>query len=95
MILAFAATAIVILALMWEVGWPTVSEQLEHRRARRARVPALDYDPGRERRGHGGPADLPHQRDDDDRGGCEREDHARRGPARRIAVSRRPRAGRR
>lgn len=50
MILAFAATAIVIVALMWEVGWPTVAEKLEHRKARRARVPAPDFDPGRERR---------------------------------------------
>ncbi|HEY5144312.1 MAG TPA: hypothetical protein VII98_12505 [Solirubrobacteraceae bacterium] len=50
MALALVATSIVILALLWEVSWPTVSEQLERRRAGRARVPSLDIDPGRERR---------------------------------------------
>jgi len=50
MALALVATAIVILALLWEVSWPTVSEHLERRRAGRARVPSLDIDPGRERR---------------------------------------------
>jgi hypothetical protein len=50
MALALGATGIVILALLWEVGWPTVSEALDHHRARRARVPGLDVDPGRDRR---------------------------------------------
>ena len=50
MALALVATSIVILALLWEVSWPTVSEHLERRRAGRARVPSLDIDPGRERR---------------------------------------------
>ncbi len=50
MILALVATGIVIIALVWEVAWPSVSEWLERVRARRARVPAPDFDPGRERR---------------------------------------------
>ncbi len=50
MALALAATGIVILALLWEVGWPTLSEHIARHRAGRARVPDLDYDPGRERR---------------------------------------------
>jgi hypothetical protein len=48
--LALAATLIVILALLGEVAWPTLKEALENHRARRARVPVGDYDPGRERR---------------------------------------------
>jgi hypothetical protein len=48
--LALAATLIVILALLWEVCWPTVAEAIANHRARRARVPVDDYDPGRERR---------------------------------------------
>src|ERR671917_2098874 len=51
MILALSATAIVIVVLLWEVLMPHVEEQLERRRARRAKVPGgFDYDPGRERR---------------------------------------------
>lgn len=50
MILALCAASIVILALLWEVSWPTVSEWIERHKARRARVPSFDYDPGRERR---------------------------------------------
>lgn len=50
MALALGATAIVIVALLWEVAWPTASEAIERHRARRARVPELDVDPGRERR---------------------------------------------
>ena len=51
MILALSATAIVIVVLLWEVFMPHVEEQLDRRRARRARVPGgFDYDPGRERR---------------------------------------------
>src|SRR3954447_1945991 len=51
MLLALSATAIVIVALLWEVGWPVAREQLARHRARRQRVPAVaGYDPGRERR---------------------------------------------
>src|SRR5690349_2035285 len=51
MLLALSATAIVIVALLWEVGWPVAREQLERHRARRRRIPAIaGYDPGRERR---------------------------------------------
>ena len=48
--LALAATLIVILALLGEVAWPTLKEALDNHRARRARIPVGDYDPGRERR---------------------------------------------
>ncbi len=50
MLLALSATTIVIAALLWEVGWPQASQQIERHRARRRRIPASDYDPGRERR---------------------------------------------
>ena len=50
MVLALSATAIVIVALLWEVGWPIAREQLERHRARRRRIPVSGYDPGRERR---------------------------------------------
>jgi hypothetical protein len=50
MLLALGATAIVIVALMWEVAWPVIEEKLEQRRARRAKVTGVGYDPGRERR---------------------------------------------
>ena len=51
MLLALAATAIVVIALLGEVVGPRIAEALEHRKARRARVPAsFPYDPGRERR---------------------------------------------
>jgi hypothetical protein len=50
MILALAATLIVIVALLWEVMWPTIAEALERRRARRQIIPADGFDPGRERR---------------------------------------------
>jgi hypothetical protein len=50
MLLALSATVIVIVALLWEVGWPTAAEQLERHRARRRRIPVSGYDPGRERR---------------------------------------------
>src|SRR3954468_397083 len=50
MVLALCAAGIVIVALLWEVTWPTISEALERHKARRARVPSFDYDPGRERR---------------------------------------------
>jgi hypothetical protein len=52
MLLALSATAIVVVALLWEVAWPKVAETYERHRARRARVagPAHGYDPGRELR---------------------------------------------
>src|SRR5690349_23226159 len=55
MLLALSATAIVIVALLWEVALPHLTEAWERHRARRARVARWDeglggYDPGRERR---------------------------------------------
>src|SRR5258708_39706815 len=51
MLLALSATAIVVIALLWEVLAPRVVETFDRHRARRARVPsATGYDPGRERR---------------------------------------------
>ena len=52
MLLALSATAIVVVALLWEVAAPKITEALERHRARRARVPdaGQGYDPGRERR---------------------------------------------
>ena len=52
MLLALSATAIVVVALLWEVMAPQAGEAFERHRARRARVPAgsAGYDPGRERR---------------------------------------------
>jgi len=53
-LLALSATAIVVVALLWEVLAPRLTESLERHRARRARVGGRDgvtgYDPGRERR---------------------------------------------
>src|SRR3954454_19708093 len=54
MLLALSATAIVIVALLWEVALPQLQESYERHKARRARVRWDDalgpYDPGRERR---------------------------------------------
>jgi hypothetical protein len=50
MLLALAATAIVVLALLWEVVAGPLREQVERLRARRATAPTPDFDPGRERR---------------------------------------------
>src|SRR6058998_1296531 len=52
MLLALSATAIVVVALLWEVAMPRLVEGLERHRAGRARVgdPTEGYDPGRERR---------------------------------------------
>ena len=53
MTVALCATALVIIALLSEIAWPTIERKLDERRARReARrhgVPGA-YDPGRERR---------------------------------------------
>jgi hypothetical protein len=51
--IALAATALVVLALLWEVSFPWLERRLEIRRANRARPPhdgTVGYDPGRERR---------------------------------------------
>src|SRR6266516_4020788 len=50
MLLALSATAIVIVALLWEVTVPHIAEAIARHRARRRRVAVLGYDPGRERR---------------------------------------------
>ena len=53
MIVALSATAIVVLALLWEIAMPWIDRRLEARRVRRERRRAGDpgaYDPGRERR---------------------------------------------
>ena len=50
MLLALSVTAIVIVVLLWEVMFPRVEEWNERRKAGRAKVTGLDYDPGRERR---------------------------------------------
>ncbi|HEY8582287.1 MAG TPA: hypothetical protein VIL49_05045 [Capillimicrobium sp.] len=50
MAFALIAAGIVVVALLWDVSWPTISDRLARHRAGRARVPAFDYDPGRERR---------------------------------------------
>jgi hypothetical protein len=49
-LLALAATALVALALLFELIAPRLEEAWTRVRARRKRVPALLYDPGRERR---------------------------------------------
>lgn len=50
MLLALTATALVVVALLWEVVAPRLGETLSRHRARRKLVPTPDYDPGRERR---------------------------------------------
>ncbi|HEV7773480.1 MAG TPA: hypothetical protein VGO48_09375 [Conexibacter sp.] len=50
MLLALTATALVVVALLWEVVAPRLGEALSRHRARRQLVPTPDYDPGRERR---------------------------------------------
>jgi hypothetical protein len=50
MLLALSVAAIVIVALLGEVLAPTLRESWERHRARRARIPTFDYDPGRDRR---------------------------------------------
>ena len=50
MLLALGATAIVVVALLWDLAIPRIEEALERRRARRALLPEDQYDPGRERR---------------------------------------------
>ena len=50
MALALGATAIVIVALMWEIVVPHFERVRERRRANRRRVTGAGHDPGRERR---------------------------------------------
>ena len=50
MLLAFGATAVLIVALLFEVAIPRIEDALERRRARRRAAPAVGFDPGRERR---------------------------------------------
>ena len=50
MLLALAATALVALALLSDLLAPRLAEAWARLRARRRKVPTLDYDPGRERR---------------------------------------------
>ncbi len=50
MLLALSATTIVIVVLLWEVAVPRIEEAWQRHKARRARVPGFDHDPGRERR---------------------------------------------
>jgi hypothetical protein len=50
MLLALGATAIVVVALLWEVAAPHAGDAYARHRARRALVPVADFDPGRERR---------------------------------------------
>jgi hypothetical protein len=49
-LLALGATAIVVLALLWDVVAPSVRERTERHRAGRRIAVASDFDPGRERR---------------------------------------------
>jgi hypothetical protein len=49
-LLALTATALVVVALLWEVLAPSAGEALARHRARRKIVATPDYDPGRERR---------------------------------------------
>jgi hypothetical protein len=49
-LLALAATALVVIALLAEELIPRLGEAWERHRARRGRVPTIDYDPGRELR---------------------------------------------
>jgi hypothetical protein len=50
MLLAISASVVVVVVLLWEVGWPVLVERIARWRARRARIEVDGYDPGRERR---------------------------------------------
>ncbi len=50
MLLALAATALVALALLSDLIVPRLEDAVARLRARRSRVPAIAFDPGRERR---------------------------------------------
>jgi hypothetical protein len=49
-LLALGATALVVIALLAEELFPRAEQAWARHRARRSRVPTLEYDPGRERR---------------------------------------------
>jgi hypothetical protein len=49
-LLALSVTTIVIVVLLWEVAIPHIERWNERRKARRAIVPGIGMDPGRERR---------------------------------------------
>jgi hypothetical protein len=49
-LLALSATAIVVIALLWEVAMPRLEEAYARHRARRRVLTGVAYDPGRERR---------------------------------------------
>jgi hypothetical protein len=50
MILAISASVVVVVVLLWEVGWPVLAERIARWKAARARIEVDGYDPGRERR---------------------------------------------
>jgi hypothetical protein len=51
MLLAISASLIVVLVLLWDVGWPVASERIARWRAGRRKIDEIEgYDPGRERR---------------------------------------------
>jgi hypothetical protein len=51
MLLAISASLIVVLVLLWDVGWPVASERIARWRAGRKKIVEIEgYDPGRERR---------------------------------------------
>jgi hypothetical protein len=49
-LLAISASVVVVVVLLWEVGWPVLAERIARWRAARARIEVEGYDPGRERR---------------------------------------------
>ena len=50
MLLAISASVVVVVVLLWEVGWPVLAERIARWRAARARIEVEGFDPGRERR---------------------------------------------
>ena len=58
MLLALAATALVVLALLADELGPRLMRAWSRYRARRRKVPAMNYDPGRERRAEQRARDL-------------------------------------
>src|ERR687893_731761 len=51
MLLAISASLIVVLVLLWDVGWPVAAERIARWRAGRKKIVEIEgYDPGRERR---------------------------------------------
>ena len=58
MLLALVATALVAIALLSDVILPRLEEAWNRYRARRQRIPAIAYDPGRERRAEQRARDL-------------------------------------